>query len=152
MMLRFALAAALAASLAGVAPAAANGPLTVEDARARILLPSRPGAAWLTIRNAGGEDRLVGAESPAAERVELHTHIHEDGVMAMRKVEAIDVPAGGEAALEPGGDHLMLFGLKGGLKTGDRFLLTLVFEKAGAVTVEVRVAPLAETMPKRKNR
>ncbi len=147
-MLRFALAAALVASLAGIDPASADGSLTVEDARARILLPSRPGAAWLTIRNAGGEDRLVGAESPAAERVELHTHIHEGGVVMMRRVEALNVPAGGEAALEPGGDHLMLFGLKGRLKPGGSFPLTLLFEKAGAVTVEVRVAPLAETMPK----
>ena len=147
-MLRLALAAALAASLAAAVPASAGGPLTVEDARARILLPSRPGAAWLTIRNAGGEDRLVGVESPAADRVEIHTHVHKGGVTAMRRVDAVDVPAGGEAALEPGGDHLMLFGLKAGLETGDSFPLTLIFEKAGAVTVEVRVAPLAETMPK----
>ncbi|MCY3669531.1 MAG: copper chaperone PCu(A)C [Alphaproteobacteria bacterium] len=151
-MLRLALAAALAASLAAAAPASADGPLTVEDARARLLLPSRPGAAWLTIRNAGGQDRLVGAESPAADRVEIHTHVHEGGVMMMRRVDAIDVPAGGEAALEPGGDHLMLFGLKAGLKTGSSFPLTLLFEKAGPVTVEVRVAPLAETMPKQKRR
>ena len=151
-MLRLALAAALAASLAAAAPASADGPLTVEDARARLLLPSRPGAAWLTIRNAGGQDRLVGAESPAAERVEIHTHVHEGGVMMMRRVDAIDVPAGGEAALEPGGDHLMLFGLKGKLSPGDTFPLTLLFEKAGPVTVEVRVAPLAETMPKQKRR
>lgn len=149
-MLRVALAAVLAASLAAATSASAGGPLTVEDARARILLPSRPGAAWLTIRNAGGEDRLVGAESPAAERIELHTHVHEGGVMMMRRVEALNVPAGGEAALEPGGNHLMLFGLKDGLKTGGSFPLTLIFEKAGPVTVEVRVAPLAETMPKRK--
>lgn len=151
-MLRLALAAALAASLAAAAPAAADGALTVEDARARILLPSRPGAAWLTIRNSGAADRLVGAESPAAVRVELHRHIHRDGIMSMRRMEAIDIPAGGVAALEPGGDHLMLFGLEPGLETGASFPLTLLFEKAGAVTVEVRVAPLAETMPKRKRR
>ncbi len=146
------LAAALAWPLSLAAPAAADSLLTVEDARARILLPSRPGAAWLTIRNGGEADRLVGAESPAAARVELHTHIHEGGVMMMRKVEGIDVPAGGAAALEPGGDHLMLFGLKAGLKTGDRFPLTLLFEKAGRIDVEMRVAPLAETAPKRKRR
>ena len=151
-MLRAVLAAVLAWPLAFAAPASAGGPLTVEDARARILLPSRPGAAWLTIRNAGGEDRLVGAKSPAAERVELHTHIHEGGVTMMRKVEAIDVPAGGEAALEPGGDHLMLFGLKDGLKAGGRFPLTLLFEKAGQVTVEMRVAPLSGAPPKHKHK
>ena len=149
-MFRLALGAALAALLSAAALASAGGAMTVEDARARILLPTRPGAAWLTVRNSGAADRLLGAESPAAERVELHRHIHRDGVMTMRRVEAIDIPAGGEAALEPGGDHLMLFGLEPGLKTGGSFPLTLLFETAGAVTVEVRVAPLAETMPKRK--
>ena len=149
-MLRLVLAVALAASSAASGPAAAGGPLTIEDARARIVLPSRPGAAWLTIRNTGEADRLIGAESPAADRVELHTHIHDGGVMMMRKVEGIDVPAGGRAALRPGGDHLMLFGLKGKLSPGDRFPLTLVFEKAGRVAIEMRVAPLAETMPKRR--
>ncbi len=151
-MLRLALGAAFAAFLSTAAPASAGGALTVENARARVLLPSRPGAAWLTIRNSGGDDRLVGAESPAAERVEIHTHIHKDGVMMMRKVESLAVPAGGEAALEPGGDHLMLFGMKTGLKTGDSFALTLVFEKTAPVTVDILVAPLAETMPKRKRR
>ena len=149
-MLHAGLAAALAWWLLLAAPAMADTPLTVEDAHARILLPSRPGAAWLTIRNTGGEDRLIGAESPAAERVEIHTHIREGGVMMMRRVEGIDLPAGGEAALEPGGDHLMLLGLKGELSPEDRFPLTLLFEKAGRVDIEMRVAPLAETMPKRR--
>ena len=149
-MRRFAFAFLLAAALPVAAPAAAGGALAVEDARARILLPSRPGAAWLTVRNKGEADRLLGAESPAAGRIEIHTHIHEGGVMKMRRVEAIDIPAGGEAALGPGGDHLMLFGLKAGLAPGDSVPLTLLFEKAGPVTVEMRIAPLAETMPKRK--
>ena len=70
--------------------------------------------------------------------------------MKMRKVEGIDVPAGGKAVLEPGGDHLMLFDLKAGLAPGDTFPLTLVFERAGSVTVEMRVAPLVETAPKRR--
>ena len=139
-----------AAALLAAGPVAAGGALTVEEARARILLPSRPGAGWLTIRNSGAADRLTGVESPAAERVELHTHIHEGGVMMMRRMEGLDVPAGGRVALEPGGDHLMLFGLKRGLKPGDTFPLTLLFEKAGRITVEMRVAPLAETAAKRK--
>ena len=151
-MLRMVLAALLAGFHFAAAPALADSPVTVIDARARILLPTRPGAAWLTIRNSGDADRLLGAESPAAERVELHTHIHKDGVMMMRRVEGIDVPAGGEAVLESGRDHLMLFGLKARLVPGDMFPLTLLFEKAGPVTVEMRVAPLAETVPKPKRR
>ncbi len=149
-MLRIVIAAALAWSFSFAAPASADGPLTVEDARARILLANRPGAAWLTIRNSGGADRLIGVESPAAERIELHTHRHEGGVMVMRPLEGMDVPAKGEVTLMPGGDHIMLFGLKPGLAVGVRFPLTLVFEKAGRVTVEVRIAPLAETVPQHK--
>ena len=141
---------ALAAALLAAGPIAAGGALTVEDARARILLANRPGGGWLTIRNSGEADRLTGIESPAAERIELHTHIHEGDVTMMREVDAIEVPAGGEAALEPGGNHLMLFGLKPGLKAGDIFPLTLVFEKAGRITVKMRVAPLPASMPKRK--
>ncbi|MCY4230576.1 MAG: copper chaperone PCu(A)C [Alphaproteobacteria bacterium] len=151
-MFRTVIAVAFAWPLFFAVPASAGGPLTVEDARARVLLPSRPGVAWLTIRNTGGaDDRLIGAESPVAARIELHTHIHGGGVMMMRKVENIDLPARGAAALEPGGDHLMLFGLETGLSPGDHFPLTLLFERAEPVTVDVRIAPLAETTSKHKH-
>lgn len=99
------------------------------------------GAAYATIANGGdGADRLVSARSPAARVVELHTHtIDADGVARMRPVTAIDVPAQGEARLAPGGLHIMLIDLAGPLREGAAFPLTLVFERAGEVTVEVAV-------------
>lgn len=117
------------------------GDLTIETPFARATAgPAKNGAAFLTVKNAGAEaDRLIAAKAPVADRVELHTHLHENGVMKMRQVEAVEVPAGGEAALQPGGDHVMLMGLKAPLKEGESFPLTLVFEKAGEVTVDVMI-------------
>lgn len=124
----------------GMQTAMADG-VAVEAPFARATAgPARNGATFLTVRNAGAEaDRLIGAKTPVAERAELHTHLHENGVMKMRPVEAIAVPAGGVATLEPGGDHIMMMGLKAPLKEGESFPLTLIFEKAGEVTVDVPI-------------
>lgn len=97
-------------------------------------------AVYLVLRNRGGEgDRLVGARTEVAGTVELHLSAIEDGVMRMRQVDAIEVPARGEARLEPGGYHLMLIGLTHALKEGDRFDLTLEFERSETRVVEVVV-------------
>lgn len=97
-------------------------------------------AAYFVVRNGGAEaDRLLSAESEVAGAVELHQSRIEEGGMRMRPIEGVDLPAGGEARLEPGGYHVMLVGLKRELKGGDRFPLTLHFERAGAVMVEVEV-------------
>ncbi|TQV72561.1 copper chaperone PCu(A)C [Denitrobaculum tricleocarpae] len=117
-----------------------KGDLMIDHPFARASIPDRPGAAYVTIKNMGGEDdRLVSASSPKAGRVELHTHIMENGVARMRKVEAIEVPAGGTAELKPGGDHIMLFKLDNALSEGETFPITLTFEKAGDVEVTVNV-------------
>ncbi len=105
------------------------------------------GAAYLTITNNGSADRLLGAESSVSARTELHTHIKQDGVMRMRHVDAIEVPAGETVMLAPGGDHVMLMGLKAPLKKGQSFELTLVFEKAGRVPVTVDVAGVGAKAP-----
>ena len=120
---------------------ATAGDIAVEGAWAReTTLGARAGAVYLTIDNGGDtDDRLVGAASEAAGRAGLHTHLMEDGVMKMRPVEAVDVPAHGGAALKPGGFHVMLTGLKERLKQGATFPLTLDFEKAGKVEVRVKV-------------
>lgn len=94
------------------------------------------GVAFMTIRSKGPADRLVSYTTEACERPELHTHIKDsEGVMRMRQVEAIEIPAGGEAVLQPGGLHLMCIGLNGPLTEGEEVTATLVFEKAGEVTL-----------------
>jgi copper(I)-binding protein len=98
------------------------------------------GAGYMTMRNTGAAgDRLIAASTPAAARTELHTMAMDGDVMRMRRVEAIDIPAGGTAELKPGGLHVMLFGLKQPLKDGDRIPLTLRFEHAGELTVQLGV-------------
>jgi copper(I)-binding protein len=86
------------------------------------------------------EDRLVGASSPIADHVELHTMSMDGNVMRMRQVPAIVIPAGGHVDMAPGnGYHLMLIGIKQPLKVGDKIPVKLTFEKAGTVDVELHV-------------
>lgn len=94
------------------------------------------GVAFMTIRSKGEADRLLSYTTEACARPELHTHIKDEGgVMRMRQVEAIDIPAGGEAVLQPGGLHLMCIQLNGPLVEGEKITATLVFETAGEVTL-----------------
>ena len=96
----------------------------------------------MVLENTGGtDDRLVSASAPIAARVELHTHLDDgNGVMQMREVEGgFAVPAGGRHVLARGGDHVMFMGLTQGLTDGMRVPLTLVFENAGEITVQVPV-------------
>lgn len=113
--------------------------VSIEGAYARALMGRVPnGAAYLTLKSAR-DDRLTDAASDVAEKVELHTHIQEGNVMRMRKVDAVELPAGKPVRMAPGGLHVMLIGLNRKLKPGDTFDLTLTFERAGKVPVKVEV-------------
>lgn len=119
--------------------ATTHGGLMIEDAWSRAT-PARNGVAYMTIFNHGQDmDRLITAESPIAKKVELHTHTMTDGVMRMRRIQAVEVHPGEPALLAPGGNHVMLMGLHAKLAEGQSFPVTLVFEKAGKVTVNVQV-------------
>ncbi|MBY0338193.1 MAG: copper chaperone PCu(A)C, partial [Acetobacteraceae bacterium] len=132
--------ALLAAALLPL-PALAQAPaITIEAPWTRAAGQGMQGAGYLVIRNAGAQpDRLVAASTPAAQRVELHTHIREGEVMRMRPVADIAVPASGSVALQPGGLHLMLMGLTRALNEGESVPVTLRFERAGEITVELAV-------------
>lgn len=102
---------------------------------------ARTGAAYLSVTNTGTTpDRLLGVSSPVAEKAELHENKTENGIMKMRPKAPIALKPGETVTLKPGGDHLMLIGLKQPLKEGESFPLTLTFEKAGAVQVTAKVA------------
>jgi copper(I)-binding protein len=119
--------------------AAAHAQVKVETPWARPTVQGQmAGGGFLRLQSAQA-DRLVGGSTPAAGRVELHTMKMEGDVMRMRQLDAIELPAGKPVALEPGGLHLMLMDLKAPLKAGDSFPLTLEFEKAGKVKVDVKV-------------
>ena len=99
------------------------------------------GAVFMSLGCIAG-DTLLKAESDVAERVELHTHIQEGDTFRMREVDSIEVPAGKQVELKPGGLHLMLMGLKKELEKGQSFEVTLHFKKAGTqkITVPVKSA------------
>ncbi|MGF1473967.1 MAG: copper chaperone PCu(A)C [Geminicoccaceae bacterium] len=117
------------------------GDLTIQDPWAReTTANAQAGGAYFTIENSGSDpDRLTGAEAGIAERVELHTHEITDGVARMVSIDVIDVPGGDQVELAPGGLHIMLIGLNDPLVEGETFPLSLVFERAGTVEIEVAV-------------
>lgn len=99
-------------------------------------------AGYLAIKNAGSQpDRLVSATGEIAGRTEIHEMAVDDkGVMTMQPLaDGLEIPAGGEAELKPGGYHIMFLDLRQGVKEGDAFKGTLTFEKAGTVEVEYAV-------------
>ena len=120
----------------------AQDTLSIEKAWVRETPPGSPnGAGYFMVKGSNTDDRLIGVKVSAeiADRAELHTHKHEAGMMKMVKVEAIDVPQGGEAVLKPHGNHVMLIGLKRLLKEGETIVLELQFEHAGTINLEVPV-------------
>jgi periplasmic copper chaperone A len=126
------------------------GPIEIDTPWARASVgTSRPSAAYLTLRNTGERpDRLLGVATPAAAQAEVHAMVHEGGTMRMRPAGPVEIPSGGEAALEPGGGlHIMLVDLRRPLREGERVPLTLTFEAAGAVTVEAPIAGIAARTP-----
>ena len=117
---------------------------------ARATPPSAPaGGGFFTVTNTGSTpDRLISVRSPAADIVQIHEMKMDGSVMRMREVEkGLEIPAGKSVTLAPGGYHLMMMGLKGPLKQGTQVPVTLVFEKAGAVDVELNVEGLGATQP-----
>lgn len=129
-------------SFAGAAYAE-GAKIMVHDQYARVSAKmSSSGAAFMEIANVTGEaDQLIGVRSDIAKRVELHTHMETgDGVMKMMHVEeGFAIPAEGSHMLQRGGDHVMFMGLKQELKHGDVVPVTLVFQNAGEVTIEIPV-------------
>jgi copper(I)-binding protein len=139
---------AFAASLLIAAAAFAQSPaVEVRQAWARAT-PGKAenSAAYLSIRSAT-TDRITRVSTPIAKKAELHSASTEGGIMNMRPLGDLDLPAGQAVTLKPGGAHIMLFGLTEPLRAGQSFPLTLQLEKAGPQDVTVAVEPLSSTGP-----
>ena len=134
--------AAVCAAAAFAAPAFAGG-ITAIDPYARAASPNaKAGAAFMMLRNdTGKDDTLIAARSDVARRVELHTHLEvSDGIMQMTQIKGgIPLMAGATHHMKRGSDHIMLMGLTGPLTQDTEILITLVFERAGEMTVTVPV-------------
>ena len=126
---------------AGMAKA---GNVMIHDGWARASIGNAPNsAAYMTLMTRGdAADKLLGAKTSLAETAELHTHIMDGDIARMRQVEAIEIKPGEPVTLEPGGLHVMLMGLTENLEAGGVLPLTLTFEKAGDVAMEVPIKGL----------
>jgi copper(I)-binding protein len=141
----------LVLSLALVAtPALAQ--ISVEQPWARATPPgAKIGAGYMVLRNAGAADRLLGATSPAAERVEMHTTVRDGDIARMREVKGHPVPPRGQLELKPGGAHLMFVNIKAPFKEGDKVPVVLKLEKAGEVKVVFHVSRLGAAAHEHKH-
>lgn len=133
----------LVAGTSVIARAEASG-LSVVDARVRGLLPAKTTtAAFLTLINRSGRDEtLVKVKSVRVGGIEIHGHSHEGGMMRMREVKVLSVPANSETSLSPGAFHLMLFDVDSALSVGETLAMDLIFEsglqlKANAKVISV---------------
>jgi hypothetical protein len=117
----------------------------VQISEARVGAPTGPNAAlYFTAR--GGPDALLSASTDVAGDAQIHeTVTGEEGIMSMRQVPRLEVPAGGELVLEPGGFHVMLVGIDE-LQVGATIEITLVWENAGEMTIEAEVVEPSDTM------
>jgi len=118
------------------------GDIKIENPWAKPSLKGVPnGAAYMTITNNGEtDDTLLAAAADVSSAVELHTMSMTDGVMRMRQLEGgVPLPAGETVKLEPGGLHVMFIGLKQTLTAGESVPVTLTFEQAGTLEIEVNI-------------
>ena len=140
-MKRIAIALVCAVAFATNALEVKLGDLTIDHAWARATVHGqRAGGAFLKFDNRGSAaDKLLSVRADVADSVEMHSMTMEGDVMRMRQVPAIEVPGGQAVELKPGGLHLMLMGLRQPLRAGSSFPLTLKFERAGEVKIDVRI-------------
>ena len=124
--------------------------IEIERAYARASIPNVPNsAAFFVIKNNSDKDiAITSANSDIAQKNELHTHIKENKMMKMMKIEKLVVPAKSSLELKSGGDHVMLMGLKKELKAGDEISLELSFSDGDKKNIKVPVKDLASTMHK----
>ena len=136
-------------SIASIA-AVFGADVEIDGAYARASIPNVPNsAAFFVIKNNSDKDiAITSANSDVAEKNELHTHIKENEMMKMMKIEKLVVPAKSSLELKSGGDHVMLMGLKKELKAGDEISLELSFSDGDKKSIKVPVKDLASTMHK----
>ncbi len=126
-------------SLAAFAGAADQ--VEVHEPYVRLAPPNAPATgAFMVIRNIGDTPvKVVKAENPTSNLTELHNHINDQGVMRMRQVPSIDIPAKGQAELKPGGLHVMLIDMKAPLTEGQIVPITLGFDDGSSKQVDAKV-------------
>jgi copper(I)-binding protein len=126
------------------------GAIEIGQPWARATPPTaESGGGFLVLTNTGTTaDRLIAVKSPAADKVEIHEMKMDGNIMRMREVEkGIEIPPGATVELKPGGFHIMFMGLKAPFAKDAKVPLTLVFEKAGSIDVELMVQAMGAQPP-----
>lgn len=120
---------------------ASDNHLMVSNPSIRGLLPGQDRtAAFLSIHNHGDNDcKLLSADSPIAQRIEFHTHLHEEGMMKMRPVEAVQLAAGSSVIFESGALHLMLFEVESSLSSIESTQINIYTDHCGSVSFDAPV-------------
>lgn len=128
---------------AGKTPAKATPPV-IRDAWIGEAPPvAKNNAAYVVLENGSQRDALLGVETPAAAKAELHQMSMASGIMRMQRLPLINLAPGQKFSFAAGGRHIMLIGMKQPLKAGDKVPLTLIFRNAGRITVQAEVRPLS---------
>ena len=132
-----------------ILPAAQGGEIALQVENPWIFSPppvSKETAAFMTLINTGATPlRVTGAETPAAGRVVPMITTKTEGRTGMKDVPFFEIPAGGKLVLKPGGDHLMIYDLKGTLTDGGKVSFTLLVEPGGKLEIEI---PASRSAPK----
>ncbi|HIE76311.1 MAG TPA: copper chaperone PCu(A)C [Gammaproteobacteria bacterium] len=133
--------AALLAVLVGALGTPAWAQVRVHDPMVRMVPPGQPiSVAFMILHNHGMDEKiLVKVHSDVADAAEMHNHILAEGMMKMRRVDTIVVPAHGQVELKPGGLHIMLIGLSRNLQLGERVTINLEFADGDRLTVNAPV-------------
>ncbi len=125
--------------------------IDIENPWSRATAPgAKLAAGYMVIRNrSASPDRLIGASSPLAARMETHVTVKDGEILRMREVKGYDVPAKGSYELKPGGAHLMFVDIRRPFKDGDKIPVTLRLQNAGEVKAEFQVSRSTAPPPAR---
>lgn len=145
-MMSFKMKSLIAGIFLSLATQASAASLEVKDAYARAMPAGQPNsAAFMQLDNTTNEARaLISAQSSVAGVVELHTHVQEAGVMQMRKIDQIEIPASASTQLAPGGLHIMLINLQQELSEGSEIDLQLTLDNGEVLDLQI---PVKKIMP-----
>lgn len=123
--------------------------LSIDDAWVRLAaVPDRPAAAYFTVHGGPADATIVAVTSDVSLRSEMHETMRRGAAMTMTPLERVRVPAGGEVRFEPGGRHVMLYGMNPGIKRGGRpVLLTLTFANGARVSRKANVLGAGDPAP-----
>lgn len=141
------------AAALGLALAAASGctgptQVTVDDAWVRMpAVPGRPGAAYFTIHGGPRPATLIGVTSDLSIRSEMHESMSGGGMAGMKPIAQVAIPAGGEVKFQPGGRHVMLFGINPHARKDVTFLLTFTFADGNRITRNAPSVAAADSAP-----